>query len=920
MIFFKSKNNNHNTPETQPETASQQQVEITPKVAVEPTPAQPRLDRKSPEFMALVKEEAKKLRILEQQLSESHLARIEDSLRLSETKMENIEDNLKRARSQKERLKRYQEILIELKEQKEHLYELNKLQASNIKERELLERFEAFENVLGQYQRLTVLENLRREQKQRLSTLTRDVSDASKVTEEERKRLEVCQDELKESMRRMMASLDAYGEAQMTEGKKSLIDIVIRHLNGYITEAQNKRDIIDHNLTDIRTEAERLQGILSTLRTRRQSIELHASMVEHAELVLERLSQLSSLEEEMQRYADQQSICLRRQTDENILLERVYADYQQATQAIDSTKDELAAHRQQNHGLNSYRLQERTMQKTLRRAMLNSAQSLWVRLAQGYEMIEDRLQLINSLRLKQEDLSKKISELERDLTKLRVTCKDKEYTFTLSKSQNVIQLRSDLKEGTSCTVCGATHHPYHSDTMLEQNKLIGEMKTEMEGLSNELQQKERTLLELKLEHSAVTAKREEAENTLIVLRELQNRFTQDWQMYVHLDPTFAQCDSSTNAPARAAMLHQLIENIEEEVETSKKELDTFNFHQQRINELTEKLAVQEQKKADIVTRLNEVNTGCQVLAVQLERANTMKQLVTAKYEQLFEVLDKMITIHDWKTTWKRSHEALIMRIQEYTKEWFDLVGKIEQNETALQKEQLALTNNEENRQNILADLAGMEENNRHYNDMREEAQKQIEKLAGKETPKFMMQRIIDENLLCAKAVDKQRDTFQAASLHHKEMLGRQTENIENGNLTDEKVSTERQNVDLWMRRYNANHPPVQYNELDVIFGEDRNWNDIREHVRSIEIDSILTQQRVDKLRSRLVALQAEGNISDTNPEIQQEQLNAQIETLETRRQETMMTVAQLSHQLKTHHTAVEMSREERMKEKTNPLS
>lgn len=872
------------------------------------------IDTKDPEFLAKVKEEARKLRLLEQQLSEPHLARLKESLKLNETKMANIEENLERTRSQKDRVKRFQELLLELNEQKQHLYEVNKQLASNIKDREQLERFEAFENIQSQYQRMYVLEQLRHKQMQRLSLLTRNLDDASRTTDEEQKRLNARRDEKKESHRRLRTGLEAVGEAQATEGKISFIGLVKERIDESLALLNNRAGRINHEISDLTLDIESQQTNLDRLYTRRQTIEAYHRTAEHSELIIEHLNQLARLENDNDRANANQRDCLRRQTEENEMLGRAYAEYQHIQQEMETVNSELSGHREQNHGLDSYKLQERAIQKQLRREMLLSAQSLWTRIADGYERIEHCLQNINALRLSQDNLTNKIENLERTLVILRKTCKEKEYTFTLSKSQNVIHLRSDLKEGTSCTVCGATHHPYHSDTMLEQNKLIGEMKTEVEGLTNELNQKESLLREMQIETSAVKATRHEAENTLIVLRELQNGFVRDWQMFTNLDPTFHECDSSTNAPARTAMLRQLIENIVSEVEQARKELDTYNFHQTRINELTEKLTVLDRRKADIITKLNEVNTGCQVMAIKMDAANNQKQMVSTQLSQLTEVLDKLITIPDWLNTWKRNHESLIMHIHEYSKEWFELLEDISAREQQITLFKQQLSERKQAYNQLLTDINMVEASKQNYQTLNEECRKQLDRLVGSRSANDMLKSLLEEDEQAFDHLSRQQNAHISATLLQSEMRGRLNENKETAEIIDTRASTERQNVDLWMSQYNTNHPPVQYSELEMIFGLDRNWNDIREKIRATEVDSMLTQQRVDKLRSQMVVLQSEGIVNNSDPESVQQQLTIQQETLEARRRETMMSIAQLTQQLQAHQNSINTIREDKMKE------
>lgn len=897
---------------SQPAESTDKKSESSTPIAT--TPSTPVISKNDPTFQQMVRKEAKEMRLREQLLTPPHLARIQDALRLNETKMENLEENLERTRKQQERIRRYQELSLELHEQRAHLFEVNKQKASKAREISELARFEEFENVQGQFQRLYLLEKMRHEQKQRLTELTREVDTQAKEWENEKKRLAEQEDEMKDAQRQFSLKLDAISEALQIEGRSNYITIQERRYDEQYHTLSSQQTALEKEMQEHAKSWADLKEKTEKLRTRRQSLMPHNRMAPHGELVTEKLYQLANLESELSQVEQQQKESQRKETDENELLERVYSNYQQVEQDIQALKDELKVHRQNNHGLEGYQLQERAMKLKLRRAMLLSAQSLWKRIEEGYGRIEEVMQHINSLRLKQENLQSNIEKLDKELSVLRRTCHEKEYTFTLSKSQNVIQLRSDLKEGTSCTVCGATHHPYHSDTMLDQNKLIGEIKTEFEEMANEMKAKEQQLRSMELECAAITASKEEEENKLIMLRELQNGYTEDWVMYSTLDRTFEQCDSTVNAEARTAMLQQMVENIGSEVDEAQKELDTFNFHQKRINDLSEEIASQERTRTDLITRLNEVNTGCQVMAGQVESVENRKQKVYDTYTRLFDELDNMITIPDWSVIWKRSHEALLLRIQEITEEWNDLETKLMEAEYTrhLQEQKEEFLN--QIHQRLLALLGHTSDQKQECHERIEVDNEKLERLIGKSTSKQELAKALEDYNNAYTNYEKQKDTAHASGLHLKAWQGQMDEHAKISSTTDERTAEERQGLDLWMRQYNANHPPVQYSELEEIFGNDRNWNDMRTTLRSLEMDSLLTQARVDKLGSMLVSLQAEGTVNDNDIDMIQHQLASQIETFENRRRETMMQIALLNQQLQTHHKAEESIKEEKMKE------
>ena len=148
---------------------------------------------------------------------------------------------------------------------------------------------------------------------------------------------------------------------------------------------------------------------------------------------------------------------------------------------------------------------------------------------------------------------------------------------------------------------------------------------------------------------------------------------------------------------------------------------------------------------------------------------------------------------------------------------------------------------------------------------------------------------------------KSRGNHQAL-LREQLALVAQREYTEGANrLIEQSYSTEQRELDLWMQRYNANNPPVQMGELERLLTDGRDWSEIRRRVREITMQQTTTQQRVDRLRSQIISLQADGlrPIAD-NGENEQEALQAQLDELEEQRRKILQQIARLDEQLRLH--------------------
>jgi len=912
-LFHKNK---HITPEEKPLTQAEEHK--TPTSLEEWWQVQygePMPENVAAHIEQAVKDDARKRTERRDMLTPQALERVKGTLQLAETKIQNIEASLNRANKQLDWFRRYNEKKQELTEHQTRLYEANKQVASIANDERELNRFETFETIQGNFQRLSVYEAMRRANKQAQSELAGELEQANQHTTDLQKMTQQAVDEHQEATNQMNIVRDQLEEANRILGARNILDIDKQSLEKLAAFVIEQKESIALQIQEHQMQIEQLQEEATKQSIRRQTMEPHQRLMKHGEMVLCELDHLAELKQDLEEIKRTIAETQQRQQEENGLLNRVFTDYQRVESDIESLTAELHIHRENNLGRNSYSLQERAMELKSRKQMLISAQSLWNRIASGYQHIETKTQEVNAIRLNIENLERNIGELEPRVESMRQLCHEKEYTLTLSKSQNVIQLRSDLKEGVSCTVCGATHHPYHSDTMLEQSKLIGEMRVDFEILQAELISKEKQLNELRLQYTAETSRKEVEENTLSQLRQRQMEDVKEWRVFSNLDRTFEECSSSTNLDARTTLLRQLIENSEKDADEAQRVLDEYNYHQTRINEISEQLSQKEQNKNDLTLRLNEVNTGCQVMAGSMERLQKRHSELQSQYTRLYEKINKFITLGEWYPEWNRNHESLHMRIGQMMDTWKELNTDIDKKKHEQEVAEAEL-DKEKSTQEMLEMLAlQIREELEKRNSMRKEDEKEYEKLTGNLPVKDyfdiysnQLQQIIENEY-------NLREKLQNSSIRMAEMQGMQRELLSQAVSLDAKAVDERSKLDIWMRQFNASHPPVQYTELERAFEVNKDWNITRKEVRGIRINAMLEQTRVDALRSAIVALQAEGSLpaGNENEENVLESLVSQTKQLEKQRQEILMTIAEQQVKLKAHAECIKRIKDEEEK-------
>ena len=451
---------------------------------------------------------------------------------------------------QQEWLRRYNEVQLTLGQEKVRLYELNKQMSSLIDDENALRRFESFEAVQPTFLRMRLLERAAAQNRRNRQSLEQEAKDQieawgiqQKVQQQASERRQQAETLCYQTNERVFQGLEL-------RAANNTLECEIAHLRQRVEQAVEQQNSLEGSMREHTSNVEQISHRIDALRAERQGIEMHEHMLEHGEAVLLRLERLQEIELSQEELRQRQAEAGRKQDEENELLRRLFSEFRDVTADIDSANEEINRQRVSIQGQTTGKLLERAMSLKSRSQMLLSAQSLWNRISTGYNLIEEKSQALNAVRLHIAQTEATIKELEAAVTRQERLCHEKEYTFMLSKSQNVIQLRSDLREGTGCPVCGAIHHPYHSDTMLEQSKLINEFKTDYELLDTETRSKKRMLDELRLDLAESKGKQLAEDENLASVRRRQAEDVREWRIFTSLDQSFQESKRPQTMPTR----------------------------------------------------------------------------------------------------------------------------------------------------------------------------------------------------------------------------------------------------------------------------------------------------------------------------------------------------------------------------------
>lgn len=837
-------------------------------------------------------------------LDANELKRIQESIRLCQTKLLNVTQNLNSLQGQKEWYHKFKELNNALEKYRQAYFQSNKEYNAHLKDIKDLERFETFETIQDNYRHIKTKEALLQVLRKESASHAQLASEAQGICKDFQKQADTENKKYLDARHNLNQIQPLLAEGYHLQATLEVYETNIKGLTEYQALIKQALSEAEKEEKEERENWKRNQEKTAQQQLLRQNLESQQNMLEKGEVILVKLNFLQSQKKRKEQLQAILERTRKKQHEQDETMNRLFLSSQDINAQIKVLQSELQVHQKSIVGMSSYNLQQRTINLKSKKEMLENATRLWKQITEGYIRVDEKSQDIMRMKHHNDALKAQIEELEPETAGLQKQCEELQYAYTLSKSQDIIQLRKDLQEGVRCSVCGATHHSYHADTLLEQSKIIGDIKKELEQTATELKRKQALLADLYKERDFEEGRLDISFQTLEVYKKILQDHVEHWNIFESLDRSFKECSSSTNFNGRRIMLQQLMEKTGVDAEQAQKELDTFNYHQSNINSLNEQISKKEQEKENITIRLNEVNTGCQVLAFRVEQLQQSLSRTNGLYGELFEDIDHLMDISNWYKVWTENPENLKVYIQQQAEQWFNMKKDITETQIEQSRLQVRLESLQQYMQTLNQQHSLIYAKIEQITECKNQAHERLNKIFKDEDIKAGYQIVLDALHEAKTQKEETNSRVVEAEIQYAREQGYNRHISDVIQQIETQISEERSYLDIWIRKYNALHSPVQFSELESTFNSNNDWNSIRAELRELTVQNRIAEARAEEARIALTTHQVNGPRGQEK-EDRTAALNTEIARLESERNKILTQMASLQAQLDSHETGLQ---------------
>ena len=676
-----------------------------------------------------------------------------------------------------------------------------------------------------------------KEAENELETLKTQVTLKSRQLREERDRMGEAKQQYKQALALLEEATTAYGHKENHFNRGHDLQGQISAIEN---EIKNKRSDLERYTEDIRKHNEQLVKLEnqrdSITRHKEdtmqqlQSIAMHRNMVENIESVKVQLEKMHELQEDT--LANQKQLAdLRNRLQMERENEKRLNEEQNRLQAeAKSLKEELFIHTQANQGQSGADIQRRLnrLLDTHRRA--KGAQELWMRLSEGYADIEDKADEIRRRERSIEQVQREIDTNEKRLIVLNESLEVLRKSYMLSQSENIIELRKNLKEGLACPVCGATHHPYHSETERELGRILSTLEEDFRTAEAEANAARDTLLEKQKQLAEETGQLTQSRDELERLQRRQRYNEEAWKDFEDMDTSLQGCSASVNRENRATVIGQLFENASRELGKVQQQMEMFNQHQEAINNINGRIRHADDMRTENVRRLSEVNTSVRVLDSQINELQNRISSNADAQDLIESKLDTVVTVPLWHEKWRKGYENFVQQLVSLAETWNGGVAackKADEDVFRLNEEinvLLQWVNEKSGLRSALSNAIVSKE--QEISRKRDELFKMFGETGLDETMRQMklsIERHSSEEQASRTAFEKMANKVQGLEGEMRNLEAQQ-------HRREDDLHQNHEELDIRISRFNNDNSTLQYFELEKLFSDPRDWNALRSEI------------------------------------------------------------------------------------------
>ncbi|MBR1594354.1 MAG: AAA family ATPase [Alloprevotella sp.] len=803
--------------------------------------------------------------ILRQRLEPEELEDLKSEIHQKEVQMEDAQRQLREVEGKEQWLSEYEDSMRQVAACEQEDLSANKEMVSMDADRRLLEQYDRVQAIQPVFQQvrlrradIDLLEEQEKETRLRHKEQEEKCGLLDKQVKKYRDESAVAERQLEMRQPDIRRGHTLTGEISMGEEQLTALRSRQEKEEKEFAEKKNK-------LEEKRKEELHVGQELKEAQLKRQQLSVHHLMFERIDLVRDKLSTLTSETEQEQDERRRLEKAQKRQEELIAVLEKAEKQQKLLEDKLAALRGELAVHRQMCEGKEQLSLISRHASLVTRHSMLEQATALWQRIVSGYEQTSS---LDAKIRRDTATISQRRKDLEHmrlELAVMQGRYESMREAYTLTGSKNIVALRKNLKEGTACPVCGATHHPYHTETERELGEVIGNLEKDYEEAKKNYEAGRQNFDRLTAEIAAAEATLNVEKRNYEESKAKQRQTEKEWEKYASIDASLAGCSPNSDHVSRHATLDLLTMSTKRALEEAEQELKTFNQHQDeanRISEAMEKVTAQMETER---AALDNMRTNRKVEQAAMENLRMAISRHQSVIKQLYADLDELIKLPKWFETWKQAPDGFRQNILQLHREW----KQAEKDIDTLSDAHLSLTTEikslEETKAEAQQSVAAVKDSISITTESLQTKRDEIRRVFGALTPREEEERLNAQLSAARAALEKTNAEYVAqgeALVRLEEALAgiaRRRESVK------QQLSEQSTKLHAWLSAQEQNGVSLKMETLESIFNSPCDWNALRRRVDEARHRQLVARHALEGARNHIQTVAAHTPISGPLP-------------------------------------------------------